>query len=52
MLGNDYENQWALMAAIGREATTADIAPIVVFLASSDRGWLGGETIYATGGVR
>ena len=52
MLGNDYENQWASMAAPGRAATPADIAPIVVSLASSDSGWLTGETIYATGGVR
>ena len=52
MLGNDYENQWASMAAPGRAATPADIAPIVVSLASSDGGWLTGETIGATSGVR
>jgi 3-oxoacyl-[acyl-carrier protein] reductase len=52
VLGKDYENQWASMAALGRGATPADIAPIVVFLASSDSGWLTGETIYATGVVR
>ena len=52
MLGNDYENQWASMAAPGRAATPADIAPIVVSLASSDSGWLTGETICATGVVR
>jgi 3-oxoacyl-[acyl-carrier protein] reductase len=51
VLGNDYENQWASVAAPGRAATAADIAPIV-FLASSDSGWLTGEMIYATGGVR
>jgi len=39
------------MAAPGRAATPADIAPIAVFLASSDSGWLTGETIDATGGV-
>jgi 3-oxoacyl-[acyl-carrier protein] reductase len=52
MPGNDYENRWASTAAPGRAATPADIAPIVVFLASSDSGWLTGETVYATGGVR
>jgi NAD(P)-dependent dehydrogenase (short-subunit alcohol dehydrogenase family) len=52
MLGNDYENQWASMAAPGRAATPADIAPIVVFLAASDSGWIIGKTFYATGGVR
>ena len=52
MRGSDYENQSASMAAPGRAATPAGIAPIVVFLASSDGGWLTGETIDATGGVR
>jgi 3-oxoacyl-[acyl-carrier protein] reductase len=52
MLGNDYENQWASVAAPGRAATPADIAAIAVFLASSDSGWLRGETILATGSVR
>ena len=52
MLGNDYENQWASKAALRRAATPADIAPIVVFPAASDRGWITGETFYATGGVR
>ena len=51
MLGNDYENQWASMAAPGRAATPAEIAPIVVSLASSDSGWLTGEPIDATSGV-
>ena len=48
----EFERQWASMAALGRAATPGDIAPIAVFLASSDSGWLTGETIYATGGVR
>jgi NAD(P)-dependent dehydrogenase (short-subunit alcohol dehydrogenase family) len=46
------KNQWKSMAAPGRAATPADIAPIVVSLASSDGGWLTGETIDATSGVR
>jgi hypothetical protein len=40
------------MAAPGRAATPADIAPIVVLLTSSDSGWLIAETIYAPGGAR
>jgi 3-oxoacyl-[acyl-carrier protein] reductase len=51
MLGNDYENQWASTAALGRAATPPDIAPIIVFLASSYSGSLRGETIFATGSV-
>jgi NAD(P)-dependent dehydrogenase (short-subunit alcohol dehydrogenase family) len=29
-----------------------DIAPIAVFLASDDSGWLTGEQLLATGGIR
>jgi hypothetical protein len=52
MLGNDYENQWKSMAAPGRAATPANIAPIAVSLGSSDSGWLAGEAIDASSGVR
>ena len=52
MLGNDGENQRESLAALGRAATPADIAPIVVSLASSDSGRLTGETFCATGVVR
>jgi 3-oxoacyl-[acyl-carrier protein] reductase len=38
--------------ALGRTATPEDIAPVVVFLASPESGWLTGETLFATGGVR
>jgi NAD(P)-dependent dehydrogenase (short-subunit alcohol dehydrogenase family) len=40
------------MAAPGRAATPADIAPIVVFPAASDRGWIIGRTFDVTVGVR
>jgi NAD(P)-dependent dehydrogenase (short-subunit alcohol dehydrogenase family) len=40
------------MAAFGRAATPADIAPTVVFLAASESGWIIGKTFYVTGGVR
>ncbi|MBM0744488.1 SDR family oxidoreductase [Phormidium sp. CLA17] len=29
-----------------------DIAPAVVFFASSDSAWITGETLYITGGLR
>jgi len=51
MLGNDGENQGESPAALGRAATPADIAPIVMSPASSDGEWLTGETIDATSGV-
>jgi 3-oxoacyl-[acyl-carrier protein] reductase len=52
LAGGDFETEYAKSAALGRTATPADIAPIVVFLASSESGWLTGETLFATGGVR
>jgi 3-oxoacyl-[acyl-carrier protein] reductase len=37
---------------LGRLGQTTDIAPIAVFLASEDSGWLTGETLLASGGLR
>ncbi len=51
-LGGDVEKQMAASAALGRLGEPADIAKVVVFLASPESGWLTGETLFATGGVR
>jgi 3-oxoacyl-[acyl-carrier protein] reductase len=37
---------------LGRIGQPDDIAPAVVFLASPDSGWMTGESIYVTGGLR
>jgi len=37
---------------LGRLGQPDDIATIAVFLASSDAGWLTGETLLASGGMR
>lgn len=37
---------------LGRIGQPQDIAPAVVFLASSDSEWMTGETLYITGGIR
>ena len=37
---------------LGRIGQPQDIAPGVVFLASSDSEWMTGETLYVTGGLR
>jgi len=42
----------AQITPLGRIGQPADIAPAVVFLASSDSGWMTGETIYISGGLR
>jgi 3-oxoacyl-[acyl-carrier protein] reductase len=48
----DFEAAWKSMAALGRAGTPDDIAPVVLFLASSASGWMTGENFYTTGGVR
>jgi NAD(P)-dependent dehydrogenase (short-subunit alcohol dehydrogenase family) len=40
------------LTPLGRIGTSADIAKVVVFLASDDSGWVTGEIILATGGLR
>lgn len=42
----------AAMTPLGRIGQPNDIAPGVVFLASDDSGWMTGETLYLTGGIR
>jgi 3-oxoacyl-[acyl-carrier protein] reductase len=44
--------QFESQTPLGRIAQPEDIAPIAVFLASSDSGWLTGETLLASGGMR
>jgi 3-oxoacyl-[acyl-carrier protein] reductase len=43
---------YAAITPLGRIGQPGDIAPVVVFLASSDSGWITGESIYAAGGLR
>ncbi len=49
---NDLERQLVALTPLGRMGTPADIARVVAFLASDDAGWLTGETILASGGLR
>lgn len=51
-VGSDFEKQLIAMTPLGRVGTPADIAKVVVFLASDDSGWLTGEIILASGGLR
>lgn len=46
------EEAMASATPLGRIGQTGDIAPGVVFLASADSGWMTGETLYLTGGLR
>ncbi|MBO0742928.1 MAG: SDR family oxidoreductase [Hyphomicrobiaceae bacterium] len=40
------------LTPLGRISTPEDIAKVVAFLASDDSGWLTGEIILASGGLR
>jgi 3-oxoacyl-[acyl-carrier protein] reductase len=51
-LGSDFEKELIAQAPLGRTGLVGDIAPLAVFLASDDSGWLTGEQLLATGGIR
>lgn len=51
-LGSELEKALIAQAPLGRTGKVSDIAPIAVFLASDDSGWLTGEQLLATGGIR
>jgi len=52
IIGSDFQKQMEAQTPLGRIAQPDDIAPIAVFLASADSGWLTGETLLASGGLR
>lgn len=43
---------YAAVTPLGRIGQPDDIAPVVVFLASPDSGWITGESLYVSGGLR
>jgi 3-oxoacyl-[acyl-carrier protein] reductase len=51
-IGSDFQKHFEAQTPLGRIAQPADITPIAVFLASTDSGWLTGETLLASGGLR
>src|SRR5437867_5382384 len=52
VIGSDFQKQLEAQTPLGGIAKPADIGPIAVFLASADSGWLTGETLLASGGLR
>jgi 3-oxoacyl-[acyl-carrier protein] reductase len=50
--GSDFQRQAEAQIPLGRIGQPGDIAPAVVFLASSDSAWTTGETLYISGGMR
>jgi 3-oxoacyl-[acyl-carrier protein] reductase len=51
-VGSDFEKQLVALTPLGRMGTPDDIARVVAFLASDDAGWLTGELLFASGGLR
>jgi 3-oxoacyl-[acyl-carrier protein] reductase len=51
-IGSDFEKSLIAQAPLGRTGRVGDIASIATFLASDDSGWLTGEILLASGGVR
>jgi 3-oxoacyl-[acyl-carrier protein] reductase len=52
MAGSDFEKQFVAQTPLGRVGQPEDIARVAVFLASADSGWLTGEVLIASGGLR
>ena len=52
VIGSDFQKQLEAQTPLGRIGQPEDIAPLAVFLASADSGWLTGETLLASGGMR
>jgi 3-oxoacyl-[acyl-carrier protein] reductase len=52
VIGSDLEKTWVAQTPLGRIGQPGDIASIAVFLASDESGWLTGEKLLATGGLR
>ncbi len=51
-VSSELEKRLVSMTPLGRIGTPNDIAKVVAFLASDDSGWLTGEVILASGGLK
>ena len=52
VIGSDFQKQFEAQTPLGRIGQPEDSASIAVFLASADSGWLTGEVLLASGGLR
>ncbi|HMF90000.1 MAG TPA: glucose 1-dehydrogenase [Candidatus Angelobacter sp.] len=52
VVGSDFAKQMVAQTPLGRFGQPEDIAPVAVFLASGASGWLTGEILVASGGLR
>jgi 3-oxoacyl-[acyl-carrier protein] reductase len=52
VIGSDFEKNAVAQTSLGRTGQPGDIASVAVFLASADSGWMTGEQLIASGGLR
>lgn len=52
LAAGDFRKQIESQTPLGRIGQPDDVAPMAVFLASSDAGWITGETFYVSGGLQ
>jgi 3-oxoacyl-[acyl-carrier protein] reductase len=52
VIGSEFESGAVAQTPLGRVGQPDDIARVAVFLASNDSGWLTGEKLSASGGLR
>ena len=52
VIGSDWEKKMIADTPLGRIGQVKDIGPLATFLASPDSGWLTGELLTASGGMR
>jgi 3-oxoacyl-[acyl-carrier protein] reductase len=52
VVGSDFETQVVAQTPLGRIGQPDDVARVAVFLASADSGWITGELLFASGGMR
>jgi 3-oxoacyl-[acyl-carrier protein] reductase len=50
--GSDLEKEAIAQTPLGRIGRSSDIAPVAVFLASAESGWITDEIIHVSGGLR
>jgi 3-oxoacyl-[acyl-carrier protein] reductase len=52
VIGSDFETMAVSQTPLGRIGQPDDVTPVAVFLASAESGWLTGETLVVSGGMR
>ena len=52
VVGSDFEKELVGRTPLGRFGQPDDIAPVAVYLASGESGWITGERLTASGGLR